>query len=252
MKGKIRKNIWFAASGICLLMAVLCGPVLVLYGFMALFFVFIAAALAVFGLADRISHKSVKAAKWLRITLVGMIILCLGLFVVAETVIIRESREIDDPKADYLIVLGAGVDGTVPSISLLNRLEAALTYLERYPDAICVVSGGQGPGEDITEAECMYIWLTGKGIAPERIIMEERATSTEENIRFSLALINDNDPDIAIVSSEYHIYRAKKMAEAQGISALGVPAKTTLWFALKLNYYLREAGAVIYMWVFGQ
>ena len=86
---------------------------------------------------------------------------------------------------DYVVVLGAGVNGTVPSLSLRERLNAAYDYLVAYPEAVCVVSGGQGNGEDITEALCMFNDLTGRGIAPERVWMEDRATNTEENIRFS-------------------------------------------------------------------
>ena len=97
----------------------------------------------------------------------------------------------EDPACAYVVVLGAGVNGTQPLPSLEERLEAALAYLQTYPEAQCVVSGGQGGGENITEALCMYTWLTDRGIPPERIWQEEQASSTQENLRFSLELIQE-------------------------------------------------------------
>ena len=84
-------------------------------------------------------------------------------------------------ETEYVIVLGAGVNGTVPSRSLTYRLEATLEYLNEYPDTVCVVSGGQGEHEDITEAECMRLWLEDNGIQSDRIIMEDQARNTKEN-----------------------------------------------------------------------
>lgn len=154
---------------------------------------------------------------------------------------------------DYIIVLGAGVDGTVPSLSLQERLDAAYNYLIAHPNAVCVVSGGQGSGELITEAQCMYNTLTAMGINGSRILQEDKATNTRENIAFSLALIEartGSRPNaIGIVSSEYHLYRADLFAREQGLTSVGIPAKTTM-FGLRVNYFLREIAAVWYYWVF--
>ncbi len=150
----------------------------------------------------------------------------------------------------YVIVLGAGVNGTEPSLSLRNRLEAALDFLEKAPGAAAVLSGGQGPGEQITEAECMRRWLAARGVAPERLILETRAATTRENIEFSLALIEQREgrrPDgIAIVSSEYHLLRAKMQAKKLGVSdCAGVAARTTLP-VLRVNYFIREGFGAAY------
>ncbi len=154
----------------------------------------------------------------------------------------------------YVIVLGAGVNGTVPSLSLRNRLDAAYDYLIAYPEAICIVSGGQGPGEDISEAQCMYQDLTGKGIDPERIWMEDQSTSTRENLAFSLKLIEEKTgqrPKTAgVLSSEYHIFRAGMVAREQNLEAVGIPAKTS-WVSLRINYFLREIAGVWYYMIFG-
>ena len=155
---------------------------------------------------------------------------------------------------DYIIVLGAGVDGTTPSRSLRERLDAAYDYLMANPETICVVSGSQGYNEDISEAECMYRELTKRGIAPERIWKEDKAENTRQNIACSLALIDNRTgtrPKIAgIVSSDYHLYRAGLFAKEQNLSVVGIPAHTS-WLSLKLNYFLREIAAVWYVFLGG-
>lgn len=174
--------------------------------------------------------------------------------VITEGFILHTSRGSKDIHCDYLIVLGAGVNSTVPSLSLQERLNAAYDYLIRFPDAICVVSGGQGPGEDITEAECMYRALTTRGIDKSRILLEDKATSTQENLAFSREVIARHagtaPETVAIISSEYHLFRAGLMAKDQGLAPVLVPARTQ-WFSLRINYYVREIAAVWYYLVFG-
>lgn len=154
----------------------------------------------------------------------------------------------------YVVVLGAGVNGTVPSVSLQDRLNAACDYLIAYPDSICIVSGGQGPYEDITEASCMYRELTAMGIDENRIWMEDKATSTKENLIFSLDLIESRTGqrpgEIGLVSSEYHLYRAGLMAMSLGVEAHGIPANTG-WLVLRINYFLREIAAVWHFQLLG-
>ena len=90
-----------------------------------------------------------------------------------------------------VVVLGCQVRGETPSLMLEKRLQVAYAYLEAHPDAPCVVSGGQGPGEDISEAEAMYRWLVERGIEPGRIYLESASTSTAENLRYSAAVIRE-------------------------------------------------------------
>ena len=116
---------------------------------------------------------------------------------------------------------------------------------------ICIVSGGQGSGEDITEAECMYRYLTNKGIDPQRIIQEDQATSTHENLTYSMDLIGwEHASSVGIVSSEYHLYRANLMARKLEMNPIMIPAKTTR-LSLRTNYFLREIAAVWYYMIFG-
>lgn len=234
---------WLIAPIILLAAAAFFKFALIGYGVMALIF----AGLA---LLTVIWHF---AAKWLRVTLGVLVVLGLALFTVIEIPIIRAAKTDAPENCDYIIVLGAGVNGSTPSLSLVNRLTAALAYLEANPDTIAIVSGGQGPGEDMTEAEAMRIWLTQRGVDSSRIIEEPRATSTQENLAFSFEIIRErgDEPDsCAVVSSEYHLWRAKYLAELQGVTLTGVAGKTS-YPVLMINYFIREGCGRIYYFVFG-
>ncbi len=173
---------------------------------------------------------------------------------ITGVMIVRSSHGTSNPDAGYLVVLGAGVNGYQPSRSLQERIDGAAVYLAEHPDAIAIVSGGQGDGENITEAQCMFQELTHAGIAPERIWLEPLATSTLENIQFSLDVIEQHTgtrPEkIAIVSSEYHLHRAGMFARSLGIEPELIPATTSM-IPLRYNYYLREIFAVWYYSILG-
>ena len=188
-----------------------------------------------------------------RLLLIGVAVLAIALIVSEVPVIIAAQGDSDDD-APYLVVLGCGINGTEPSLALVYRLNAALNYLQAHPDAIAVVSGGQGPHEDIPESQAMHDWLVARGISSDRILQENRSTSTLENLQFSFDVIHANGGDpadgVAIVSGEYHLYRAKYMAAQLGADPKGVAAETGRP-SLRINYFLREAFAVWYLWVFG-
>jgi len=178
------------------------------------------------------------------------IILVAAVFLFLEGMIISSSRKKALAGADYLIVLGAQVRGTTISKSLKKRLDTAYDYLMESPGTIAVVSGGQGPGENISEAEAMKSYLISKGISPERIIMEDRSTNTVENIRFSRMLLDKDEPSVVIVTNSFHVFRAVKIARNQGISnAFGLAAPSDR--ILLLNYYIREAAGVLKDLVYG-
>jgi len=185
-----------------------------------------------------------------------VILLCVGgvCFAVLEAPVLRAAGGEPEYEADYLIVLGAGVHGDVPSLSLKNRLDAALEYLNRNPECTAIVSGGQGPGENLSEAQAMFDYLTRRGIEPGRVLTEEKSTSTQENLSFSFELLRTRgvEPEsarIALVSSEYHLYRAQYLARSMGVQVHGVAARTSKP-VLMVNYFIREAFAVLYTWVF--
>ena len=181
---------------------------------------------------------------------------CIGLvyFGIVEIPIIRNARTDPDPERPYLIVLGAAVYGDQPSLTLVRRLEGARDYLMKYPKSIVIVSGGMGKGETVPEGQAMHDWLIQNGIPEGRILTEPAATSTEENLKFSFDLIrahgDDPDGNVAIVSSAYHLYRAKAMARRLGVEAVGVAAPWGYPMVM-LNYFIREAFGVTHLWVFG-
>ncbi len=168
------------------------------------------------------------------------------LFTACMTCIVTNDMGGDEEIAcDYVIVLGAGLDGTTPSLTLVDRLERTVDYLNRFPEAVAIVSGGMGDGEDITEAAAMARYLTEHGIDSSRIIKEEMATNTNENLEFSKKIIDERGGgSVAIVSSDYHIFRARRLADSHGISATMLAAKSSLPI-LRLNYAVREGFALI-------
>lgn len=199
-----------------------------------------------------LKKKTPKLSKFLRIMLTCC--LCLGLLLAAVTSVFIAKAGKGDPgtSCNYVIVLGAGVNGTVPSLILSERIGAAYDYLTENPDAICIVSGGQGPGEDITEAQAMYTALTARGIPAERLLLEERSTSTAENIAFSRELLAERGIDaagtVAIVTNDFHQYRAQRIAADNGLKMVGVPAELPWWW-LNANYYVREFFALGKLWL---
>lgn len=180
--------------------------------------------------------------------------LCLAYFAVIELPIIKSSSGDENVDADYIIVLGAAVHGDTPSLSLLERLEAAKDYLVNNPNTVAIVSGGQGGGENISEAQAMYNWLSENGIDSGRIIMEDKAASTYENLKYSFEIIDSlgggEYSKIAVITSEYHIYRAKLIANTLGTEVHTIAAHTT-YPTVRLNYFIREAFGVTYQMIFG-
>ena len=249
-----KKTFGWVLAAVMLALAGFTRFCLVGYSFSALIFLGISMVCVMYQLFPILAKKRPVLAQRLRRILTFL--LCLAVIAAAVTglLIYGESKGEPDTDCRYIVVLGAGVNGTVPSLSLRERLNAAYDYLTAHPDAVAVVSGCQGDGEDISEAQCMYQELVKMGISPERIWMEDLAENTRQNLQFSLDIIEERTgqrPDtVGIVSSEYHLYRAGFFAREQGLTPVGVPAKTS-WVSLRINYYLREIAAVWYYCILG-
>lgn len=241
---------WWWALGF-LFLGFLIATCLVGYSFSALICCGIAALILCYWGLKKLAPRCPKTAKWLRRGLT--VCLCIGLIAAAVTGIFIADACFGDKDAEfrYLVVLGCGVHGTRPSRSLQDRIDAAYEYLTSHPDVICVVSGGQGPDEGISEALCMYQELVSMGIDESRVWMEDKSTSTRENLRFSMAVIREKTGEtpesIGVLSSEYHLLRAKMLASQEGITAWGVPAGTH-HVTLFINYFLRE---IVSVWYYG-
>lgn len=193
-------------------------------------------------------------ARRLRRALLLLFALGLALFAAMESYVLLNDETDHGREPAAVIVLGAGVNGRAPSLSLLKRLEATLDYVADKPDIPLVVTGGQGRGEEITEARCMADWLTEHGVAAERILLEEQATDTRENIVFSIALLAesglDTTADIAVVSSDYHLARTKLLFGADNMIPVAAHMPQRFW-PLTVNYYVREAFGVAYTLLVG-
>ena len=142
------------------------------------------------------------------------------------------------------MVLGAQVKGDVPSRALKKRLVKAYEYAEENPITILILSGGQGFGENITEAQCMADFLLEKGLPRERILLEEKSTNTMENLKFSNELSGCADKKTGIISNDFHVYRALKLAEKLGYdNPEGIAAPSDA--VMQVHYVVREVFALV-------
>ncbi len=191
-------------------------------------------------------------------TRVFTVILIIGLLVVGitEAVIIKYSFGSPKETVEYMVVLGAKVREDGPSVSLWDRIYSAGDYMIMHPEVIAIVSGGQGADEPMTEARAMYDELVALGIDPDRIWMEDKATSTWENINFALNLVEEKTgkrpQKLGVLSSEYHLFRASLFAKACDVEFVGIPADTSR-LSQKINHFMREvAGVWHYLLLGGQ
>lgn len=160
--------------------------------------------------------------------ILGLILLCGAFFLSVQYLMVKEAHREDEEDIDALIILGAKVYGMKPSRSLRYRLDRALVYLKKHPETLVVVSGGQGDDEDVPEAFAMRDYLVKKGYDKENIVTEEESTSTWENLLFSKTILDERlgDYKAMVVSNDYHLYRARMLAERMGIEVSTLSAKT--------------------------
>ena len=163
---------------------------------------------------------------YVKISLFLLIGIAIVYAVFLQTKIYQYSHQEPPQEADYLIVLGARVKGEVPSLSLQYRIDAAAAYLLENKQTIAIASGGQGPDEDISEALAIQRGLIKLGIDESRILLEDRSTSTYENIMYSKELISDVSGTGIVVSNGFHLYGAVLMADDQELHVTGVPGDT--------------------------
>lgn len=151
-----------------------------------------------------------------------------------------------DPDLDYLIVLGAQVKKDGPSKTLRLRLDKAAEYARENPDTVLVLSGGQGKDETISEAQAMQDYLAQAGIPRSRTILEDQSTNTVENIAFSRMVIGDQEAParVGILTSNFHLYRARKVAAHQGMENISYIASESDRI-LFLHFCIRDGIAIL-------
>lgn len=226
--------------------------------------------------------RSLETGSWfripesLRIVLIMFTICGLLVFLFMEILVFSKMRAVPEYPVQYVIILGACVRGTRVTRSLAFRLKKAAEYAKEHPDCLLVVSGGQGPGEDVAEAQAMSDWLTGHGIAAERILQEDRSVNTRENLLFSKEVIcryeagkktapsggvctaelsydccsGEENLSVAVCSNNFHMYRAMALAKAVGTwQTEGLAAMTDpfMW----LSFTVREGIALFKELIFG-
>lgn len=183
------------------------------------------------------------------LSILGLGLLIAGILVITMSILMIKAANTKPAQNATVVILGCKVYGERPSIMLAERMDAAIAYLNDNPDSVCIVSGGQGIDETISEAECMYKYLISNGIASERIYKEDRSTSTRENLAFSYEIIQkyNLNREIAIATNDFHEYRAGKVAASLGLEHGAVSGATALW--LFPTYYSRELFGILYEWV---
>lgn len=201
---------------------------------------------------DRLNKKA-RTAKWakaLRVILITGYAAFTVLFSV-ESALMLDAVYSTPPSDATVIVLGCSVKGETPSLMLRYRIDTAEEFLKANPDSAAVLSGGQGPGEDISEALCMYRELTARGIDSSRLYMEDRSTSTIENVNFSKEIIDREglNTTVAIVSNNFHLYRASLVVRDAGLTYSGLPAFSP--YPSLATYIMREYLGIVAQWLVG-
>lgn len=226
--------------------------------------------------------RSLRTGSWLlmpgllRTALIVSVFVCMTVFILMEMLVFSKMWAVPGRPVQYVIVLGACVRGTRVTRSLAYRLKKAAEYAQAHPDCILVVSGGQGPGEDITEAQAMSGWLAEHGIDRGRILLEDRSVNTRENLLFSKEVIcryeagkkadiaedacteevpydcggREGNLSIAVCSNNFHMYRAISLARAVGkwhTEGLAAMTDPFMW----LSFTVREGAALFKELIFG-
>jgi len=233
------------------------GALVLGYGITMTFFTHLSAGfiLLIFAgaclLSAGVFYTAVQRYLWTRIALRTGVAMLFVALVLAAALAVYGLRDNVTHKEDALVVLGCGIKGEQVPSHLAGRLEAALCYYQENPDVVIVVSGGRGKGEAVTEALAMERYLVEKGVPQSNIIKEEASTSTRTNLVYSKEILDayfNQKYTVAIVSSDYHLYRAVSIGKELGLSCTHAHAKTKLYEAPVR--YTRELMAAVKAFLF--
>lgn len=176
------------------------------------------------------------------------------LFILVMSILMLKNAGDKPPKnADAIIVLGCASRYNKPSLTLKNRLDAAIAYMQENTDTIAVLSGGVDEGASRSEAAIMYDYMVSQGISDDRLLKEEKATSTQENFIFSMDIVRKEigeNSTVVFATTRFHVYRAELTAKKLNISAVGIPADGA-WITT-VNDYIRESFVLVNYWMYGK
>lgn len=236
----------FIVSGVLLFIAAIIYLILVSFNFRVLLLCGASCVVILYGLF----FENLIKKKWLTR---GIFSLCACFIIMVIFVGAYGKNDNVTYDEDAVIVLGAGIRGDRVTQLLANRLNKAAEFRERNPNAVIVVSGGQGPDEDISEALAMERYLINKGVPADKIIKEDASTSTYENLLYSKEILDtlyETSYEITVITNDFHIYRAVRVAGKLGLTATHYHAATD-WSTVPINYS-RECLAIVKFWIFGK
>lgn len=211
--------------------------------------------LVLYGLTARCE---ISTGRMLRRILLALLALAVVAFAALEAVVLTGARtEIaqGEEEPEVMVIFGCQVKPWGPSELLQDRLDTALTYLDDHPDMTVVVSGGQGPDEPMSEAQCMYDYLVEHGVNGENIVLEDNSSNTWENIQYTLELFQNGTVEptgkILAVSNGFHLARIRLLwsREWEGTYTLSTLAAPSSHLPSRLSMYLREPFALVKSWL---
>ncbi|MFL0165754.1 YdcF family protein [Candidatus Clostridium helianthi] len=180
------------------------------------------------------------------------VLICIGvIFFLGIEIFIINYPKYNKGNADYIIVLGAGLDtNSNPSLILQGRLDAALEYIKEDDYRFIVLSGGQGSDEKLPESHAMKKYLLDRGVDEKKVIIEDKSRNTDENFKFSKVKIEENSGrpldklNIEIVTSDFHALRSSILAKKNGYVNYSNYSSHTVWYLIPITY-TREAFAIV-------
>ena len=184
-----------------------------------------------------------------QITVALLILILLAMLITGAMILFRGVGS--DQPFTYMIILGNKIEGSEPSPLLTDRINTAAKYMEEHPQVIAIASGFQSKHADISEAQCIYDGLVQRGIDPSRIRIEDQSSSTRENFKNAIALLEEElgriPHNIGVVSNEFHLLRASMIAQNNGLDPIMIPAPTSDTEAF-CKYFVRE---IFMIWLDG-
>lgn len=219
--------------------------------FMPLFIIMLGTAWLVYGIIHLGAARKIKWVQWLKkIYHIGLLLLAIS-FVIIEGYILLNDDTTATYNEKYVIALGAGLIGDVPSDAMASRMAGVEEYMLRNPRAIAIVCGAQGKTETITEAEAFRRGLEKRGIPPQRIIMEDESCNTSQNLANAIEIIKERegtlDVDCAVLTNDFHLWRGLFYGRKYGLDAKGVSIPTPGIY-VNIECRLREYFSAIKAW----
>lgn len=189
-----------------------------------------------------------KKGKKLIVSLTALLLVGITVFL-GTLISVVNSSKYSASNQSTVIVLGCRIWGSTPSSALRLRVKAGADYLKEHPSAVAILSGGQGSDENLSEAQCMYDLMLEEGIDADRLYLEDKSTTTDENIENSLKIIEENNlsKDVAIATTDYHQKRASMICRKNGLNPASLPSPSGK--DVKATFFTREVFGIFAQWI---